>query len=129
VQQWLLDHGVQPVFIAKASPQQNCYIKRFNGSMRRDLLNGEMFHSMLEAKVVIDARLELYNTRRPPRGIAGQTPIAYVRVSGHAQTMTTVRGTGERTRHHTRWTSSSAVDRPAARTWTVKALSHESDRP
>ena len=46
LQQWLIEHGVQPVFIAKASPQQNCYIERFNGSMRRELLNGELFDSV-----------------------------------------------------------------------------------
>ena len=54
LQLWLKEQGVEPIFIAKASPTQNCYIERFNGSMRRELLNGELFHSVLEAKVVID---------------------------------------------------------------------------
>jgi transposase InsO family protein len=76
-QQWLLDQGVQPVFIEKASPQQNCYIERFNGSMRREVLNPESFHSVLEAKVVIEDWNELYNTRRVHRGLAGLTPAAY----------------------------------------------------
>jgi len=74
---WLLGQGVTPVFIAKASPTQNCYIERFNGSMRRELLNGEMFHSVLEAKVVIDEWVGLYNTRRPHRALGGKTPAAY----------------------------------------------------
>jgi putative transposase len=77
VQQWLLEQGVQPIFIEKASPQQNCYIERFNGSMRRELLNGELFHTVLEAKVVIDDWIELYNTRRSHRGLGGMTPAAY----------------------------------------------------
>jgi putative transposase len=77
---WLKDQGVTPVFIAKASPTQNCYIERFNGSMRRELLNGEMFHSVLEAKVVIDDWLVLYNTRRPHRSLAGKTPAAYAKM-------------------------------------------------
>jgi len=76
-QQWLLDRGVQPVFVEKASPQQNCYIERFNGSMRREVLNPESFHSVLEAKVVIDQWNELYNTRRAHRGLGGLTPAAY----------------------------------------------------
>lgn len=81
VQDWLAAQQVHAAFIAKASPQQNCYIERFNGSMRRELLNGELFHSVLEAKVVIEAWLELYNTRRPHRGLAGQTPAAYARMA------------------------------------------------
>ena len=74
LKQWLTDQGVTPIFIAKASPTQNCYIERFNGSMRRELLNGELFHSVLEA------RLELYNTRRPHRGLGGKTPAAYAKM-------------------------------------------------
>lgn len=77
---WLLSQGVTPIFIEKASPTQNAYIERFNGSMRRELLNGELFHSVLEAKVVIGEWLELYNTRRPHRGLAGKTPAAYAKM-------------------------------------------------
>ena len=71
---------MRPVHIARASPQQNCYIERFNGPMRRELLNGEMFHSVLEAKVVIDDWLVLYNTRRPHRAFGGRTPAAYAKM-------------------------------------------------
>lgn len=77
---WLKRQGVTPIFIEKASPTQNCYIERFNGSMRRELLNGELFHSVLEAKVVINEWLELYNTRRPHRGLGGKTPSAYAKM-------------------------------------------------
>jgi transposase InsO family protein len=80
LQLWLKERGVTPIFIAKASPTQNCYIERFNGSMRRELLNGELFHSVLEAKVVINEWLELYNTRRPHRGLRGKTPAAYAKM-------------------------------------------------
>jgi transposase InsO family protein len=77
---WLLTQGVTPIFIEKASPTQNCYIERFNGSMRRELLNGELFHSVLEAKVVIEEWLLLYNTRRPHRGLSRKTPAAYAKM-------------------------------------------------
>jgi transposase InsO family protein len=80
LKRWLAHQGVTPVFIAKGSPTQNCYIERFNGSMRRELLNGELFHSVLEAKVVIHEWLELYNTRRPHRGLGGKTPAAYAKM-------------------------------------------------
>lgn len=81
VQEWLAAQQVRPVYVAKASPQQNCYIERFNGSMRRELLNGEQFHSVLEAKVVIDDWLVLYNTRRAHRGLGGKTPAAYAKMA------------------------------------------------
>lgn len=81
VQDWLGAKGVRAAFIAKASPQQNCYIERFNGTMRREVLNGELFHSVLEARVVVNEFLELYNTRRPHRGLGGLTPAAYAKMA------------------------------------------------
>ena len=43
---WLVEQGVTPIFVARASPQQNGYIERFNGSMRDEMLNREVFHSV-----------------------------------------------------------------------------------
>ncbi|MFI7589945.1 IS3 family transposase [Spongisporangium articulatum] len=75
--QWLGDQGVTAVPVAKASPQQNCYVERFNGSMRDELLDGELFHSVLEAKVVIGRWIDDYNHRRPHRGLGMITPVAF----------------------------------------------------
>ena len=74
---WLADHGVQAVFIEKASPQQNPFVERFNGTMRRDLLDVEEFDSLLEARVLIDAWNREYNTERPHRGLGFMTPLAF----------------------------------------------------
>ena len=71
---WLADHGVAAVFIEKASPQQNPFVERFNGTMRDELLNGEEFDSLLEARVLINAWVDEYNTLRPHRGLAMMTP-------------------------------------------------------
>lgn len=71
---WLTDQGVTPAFIAKASPQQNCYVERFNGTMRDQLLNGEELDSVLEARVVIGAWVVTYNTIRPHRALNMRTP-------------------------------------------------------
>jgi transposase InsO family protein len=71
---WLTTQGVTAAFIAKASPQQNCFVERFNGTMRDQLLNGEEFHSVLEAQVVIGEWVELYNTVRPHRALKMRTP-------------------------------------------------------
>jgi transposase InsO family protein len=74
---WLKERGVGQVFIEKASPQQNAYVERFNGSMRDEVLNGESFRSVLEARVVIEQWIEEYNTRRPHRGLGMLTPAAF----------------------------------------------------
>jgi transposase InsO family protein len=74
---WLAERGVEAVPVAKASPQQNCYVERFNGTMRDELLDGELFHSVLEAKVVIGRWIADYNHRRPHRGLAMVTPMAF----------------------------------------------------
>jgi putative transposase len=62
------------VFIAKASPQQNSYIERLNGTMERELFGHELYHSVLEVQYVVDEWIEKYNHRRIHRGLAGQTP-------------------------------------------------------
>jgi putative transposase len=74
---WLAERGVTAVPVARASPQQNCYVERFNGTMRDELLDGELFHSVLEAKVVIGRWIEEYNQDRPHRGLAMATPMAF----------------------------------------------------
>jgi transposase InsO family protein len=74
---WLAARGVEQVFIAKGSPQQNAYVERFNGSMRDEVLNGELFRSLLEARVVIAEWVDEYNTRRPHRGLGMMTPNAF----------------------------------------------------
>ncbi len=76
---WLADQGVAAVFIEKASPQQNPFVERFNGTMRRDLLDVEEFDSVLEARVLVDAWNQEYNTERPHRGLGFMTPLAFAR--------------------------------------------------
>jgi putative transposase len=45
--------------------------------MRDELLNGEEFDSLLEARVVISAWVAEYNTLRPHRGLGMMTPAAF----------------------------------------------------
>lgn len=76
---WLAAQGVAAAPVEKGSPQQNCYIERFNGTMRRELLDGETFHSVLEAKVVIGRFYDEYNHDRPHRSLGMRTPLAFER--------------------------------------------------
>lgn len=77
VVEWLADQGVEAVFIEKASPRQNPYVGRFNGTMRRDLINVEEFDTITEARVLVDSWNEEYNTRRPHQGLGMMTPLAF----------------------------------------------------
>jgi transposase InsO family protein len=74
---WLAERGVKTAFIEKGSPQQNAFVERFNGTMRDELLNGEEFDNLLEARVVITNWLIEYNTLRPHRGLGMLTPAAF----------------------------------------------------
>jgi putative transposase len=72
--EWLAKQDVAAAFIEKGSPQQNPFVERFNGTMRDELLNGEELGNLLEARVLIDAWREQYNTLRPHRGLGMMTP-------------------------------------------------------
>ncbi len=79
---WLRTQRVGQLFIEKASPQQNAYVERFNGTMRDEVLNGETFRSVLEARVVISQRVQVYNEIRPLRGLGYKTPAAFYATLG-----------------------------------------------
>ena len=74
---WLFDQGVTPVFVAKASPQQTCYIERFTWEMRDEIINGESQRDLTEARVLINQWVDSYNNDRPHMSLGMQTPAAY----------------------------------------------------
>jgi len=64
VRRWLERANVETLFIAKASPWENGYIELFNGKLRDELLNRELFLSLEEARWVLDRwRLEYNHVR------------------------------------------------------------------
>jgi len=64
VRQWLASVGAKTLYIAPGSPWENGYCESFNGKLRDELLNGEIFYSLKEAKVVIGQWRQHYNTVR-----------------------------------------------------------------
>ncbi len=73
---WLSQVGVQTLYITPGSPWENGYIESFNGALRDELVNGEIFYSLAEAKVLIEAwrrhytpsgRTAVLDTDRRPR--------------------------------------------------------------
>ena len=77
LRRWLEDHRVGPLYIEPGAPWENGYNESFNGKLRDECLNLELFTSLREAKVVIqDFQLE-YNHRRPHSSLGYQTPAAF----------------------------------------------------
>ena len=71
---WLHNLGVITAFIEPGSPWENGYIESFNGKMRDELLNREIFDTLLEAKVVIEQWRRDYNTVRPHSSLGYRPP-------------------------------------------------------
>jgi len=65
VREWLGRLAVRPLFIEPGSSWENGYIESFNGKMRDELLNGEIFYSLKEAQARIERWCRTYNTMRP----------------------------------------------------------------
>ncbi len=67
LRQWLATLGAGTLYIEPGSPWENGYCESFNGKLRDECLNGEIFYSLKEAQVVIEQWRVEYNTRRPIR--------------------------------------------------------------
>jgi len=63
VRGWLERIGVQTLFIEPGSPWENGYVESFNGKLRDELLNGEIFYNLWEAKVLVERWRKEYNQR------------------------------------------------------------------
>lgn len=75
VRDWLEKLQVRPLFIEPGSPWENGYIESFNGKMRDELLNLEIFYSLKEAQVMIEMWRKHYNTVRPHSALGYQPPV------------------------------------------------------
>ena len=74
VRSWLATVGTQPLFIEPGSPWENGYCESFNGRLRDECLNGEIFYSLKEAQVIIESWRTHYNTVRPHSALGYRPP-------------------------------------------------------
>ncbi len=65
LRKWIADVGTQTAYIEPGSPWENGYRESFNSKLRDELLNGEIFYSLGEAEVLIEAWRRHFNTVRP----------------------------------------------------------------
>jgi len=74
VRHWLTQVGAKTLYIEPGSPWENGYCESFNGKLRDELLNGEIFYSLKEAQVVIEQWRKHYNTVRPHSSLGYRPP-------------------------------------------------------
>ena len=74
VRDWLGRIGVKTLYIEPGSPWENGYNESFNGKLRDELLNGEIFYTLKEAIILIERWRIHYNTVRPHSSLGYQPP-------------------------------------------------------
>jgi putative transposase len=84
VRKWLGRLGVKTLFIEPGSPWENGYIESFNGKMRDELLDREIFTTLKEAKVLIEQWRQEYNQVRPHSALGYRPPAPEAILTGVA---------------------------------------------
>ena len=85
---WLHNLEVDTLFIEPGSPWENGYVESFNGKLRDELLEREIFDTLLEAKVLVERWRQEYNRFRPHSSLGYRPPapeaVGCVHRFGHA---------------------------------------------
>ena len=71
---WLAAVGAQTAFIEPGSPWENGDCESFNSKLRDELLNGEIFYSLAEARIIVEAWRRSENTERPHSSLGYSPP-------------------------------------------------------
>ncbi len=74
LRKWLYRLGVQTLFIEPGSPWENGYVESFNGKLRDELLNREIFDTLREAQILIEGWRKVYNQIRPHSSLGYRPP-------------------------------------------------------
>jgi putative transposase len=76
-QKWIEAHGIPLQYIQPGKPTQDAYIERFNGSLRRAVLDAQIFEDIHQLKDQIDQWTYDYNHYRPHESLNNLPPIKY----------------------------------------------------
>jgi len=74
VKAWINGVGARTAYIEPGSPWENGYVESFNGKLRDELLNAEVFHTLAEARVLIEQWRQHYNAVRPHSALRYRPP-------------------------------------------------------
>ena len=78
VREWIVAVGAKTAFVEPGNPWENGYCESFNARLRDELLNGEVFYSLAEAKVVLESWRRHYNPARPHSPLGYRPPAPKV---------------------------------------------------
>jgi putative transposase len=78
VQDWIAAVGAKTACVAPGSPWENGFIETFNARLRHEFLDGEIFHTLKEAQIVIESWRRHYNTVRPRVSFGYRAPAPEV---------------------------------------------------
>jgi putative transposase len=76
---WAGKNKIEWHYIAPGKPTQNAFVESFNGRLRDECLNEELFSSMTAARATLAAWQADYNQFRPHTSLGGLTPNVYAR--------------------------------------------------
>lgn len=74
LREWIAAVGAKTAYIMPGSPWENGYCESFNSKLRDELLNGEIFYTLKEAKIIIENWRQHYNTVRPHSSLGYKPP-------------------------------------------------------
>lgn len=81
VRNWLARLGVKTLFIEPGSPWENGYNESFNGRLRDEFLNGEIFYTLREAQILVERWRRHYNEVRPHSSLGYKPPAPQAKQS------------------------------------------------
>jgi transposase InsO family protein len=74
IREWLEELEVQTLFIEPGSPWENGYVESFNGRLQDEFLNGAIFYTLKEAKILIEQWRREHNGFRPHSSLGYRPP-------------------------------------------------------
>jgi putative transposase len=95
LRKWLANTGAKTLYIEPGSPWENGYCESFNSKLRDEFLNGEIFYSIKELRVLAERWRVHYNTVRPHSSLGYKPPAPEARListgKGHGEVETATR--------------------------------------
>jgi putative transposase len=79
---WAYQAEVKLDFIRPGKPVENGYIESFNGRLRDECLNGEVFFNLRDAREKLERWRRDYNQKRPHSALADCTPAEFAEIAG-----------------------------------------------
>ncbi len=87
LREWLQHVDVKTAYIEPGSPWENGYCESFNGTLRDELLNGEIFYGVREAQAIVNQWVRHYNTIRPHSSLGYKPPAPEARLMASIQNL------------------------------------------